>query len=689
MCTTPITSPARFSAALLLILIAASACVGIDSWVKHVTWVKPSRQLYCDPESGLRQTGAPDPSLTLYLDADSFYWLSFARQMLSEGRFRVRATDLDNAPYGRAVHWSSGPAWLAILLASLLHVATGAPTAGLLPTAALWIGPLLMVVCVALALLALRGRWPMWPSGLLVLSAILLPGMRRDFGYARFDHHAFLDAAVAGMILCLLAGGAGFVPIRPDLRSAWRAARRWFVAAGVLGGAALWIQASIAAPIIAGVALGFVLYTLLWARAGERRVRMPGVGLVGLPSLWLAWASAGALTSLALYLVEYAPTHFGMRLEVNHPLYAFSWLGAGALIVQVARMEYEGRTRPSRRVPLVALFLLVACAAPCAVLFGPPRWFLLRDPVLLRVHDVIDEFMPLLAVLQHTRWRGLLMIFGLFPVFAAAAAGLLLARTPKPVKALLLVSLLPSLAALKLAWEFNRFAGLATACLLCLALAVVKPLPRAGDASSTRRLLLAALLFLVVLSAVLPFGLEVRSALRWLKRGMPRPGLGERLVLRDAARRIGQALPEGSVVLSGIETPYLRFYGGLRGTGSLYWENMEGLKATAQFFADYGEGEALRIACERRLDYVIMEALPLRAAQWHYFRYGSLADEGVRRTLAWRLVSGAGVPEWLVPLSDADSGSVSAFGFRVFRVKRDKLGGRTPDHGSTQDPLSR
>lgn len=53
------------------------------------------------------------------------------------------------------------------------------------------------------------------------------------------------------------------------------------------------------------------------------------------PTLWRVWGCAAGLASLFFYLLEYAPAHFSMRLEVNHPLYSLALVGAGDVMCRL------------------------------------------------------------------------------------------------------------------------------------------------------------------------------------------------------------------------------------------------------------------------------------------------------------------------------------------------------------------
>jgi hypothetical protein len=100
--------------------------------------------------------GFPRPNDTPFFRcADSFYWVSYAREMMEQGTVRLRFTKMDNAPYGRPNYgWAALNAWYLIALAWLWSMMTGLTTSAALSPAALWAGPILYFAAL-LILLAL------------------------------------------------------------------------------------------------------------------------------------------------------------------------------------------------------------------------------------------------------------------------------------------------------------------------------------------------------------------------------------------------------------------------------------------------------------------------------------------------------------------------------------------------------
>jgi hypothetical protein len=76
---------------------------------------------------------------------------------------------------------------------------------------------------------------------------------------------------------------------------------------------------------------------------------------------------------LICYLLEFAPRHFAMRLEVNHPLYWISWLGVALGLEQLARLRRPAGLGIRNGARLAGAGLL-ALALPLAVMLGPAAW---------------------------------------------------------------------------------------------------------------------------------------------------------------------------------------------------------------------------------------------------------------------------------------------------------------------------
>jgi hypothetical protein len=401
--------------------------------------------------SGLRPSDAtppsPDPSSATGFAAgrhrlilptagvDGYHWLLQTERMLAGGGLRIRHTPLDNAPEGREVHWSSPPRWWLAFLARV----RGAARPDLSPALALESVAAAAGAVALAAFLLLATPLLAWHFGSLAASVFALAWVAVFPLYETsmagiVDHHGFAAMlAFLGLIL-LVAGGAGLVREEPAASSggggagrergeskdeagppggpqAGRSAeapagtrlripeahqaRRWFVAAGVAGGMGLWISAATTIPVLVATGFGALLAAGGAASRGPEGAGRPRIR----PGLWRVWGATGCATALVAYGIEYAPDHLGLRLEVNHPLYALAWLGGGNLLALACRAVARkrepvpgGRTE-WRRAAWSALLL----AAPAAViLVTGEATFRLADPVLGAFHaGAIREFQGL------------------------------------------------------------------------------------------------------------------------------------------------------------------------------------------------------------------------------------------------------------------------------------------------------
>src|SRR5689334_6326671 len=94
------------------ILLAASAIAYVcyNAWA----WDRAAKTV----DAGFRElarTATNERPGGIYLDNDSYYWLSYARRMANGENWRIRYTYADNTPYGRPVHWSQSVSWLLVL----------------------------------------------------------------------------------------------------------------------------------------------------------------------------------------------------------------------------------------------------------------------------------------------------------------------------------------------------------------------------------------------------------------------------------------------------------------------------------------------------------------------------------------------------------------------------------------------
>ena len=538
-----------------------------------------------------------------FLDNDSYAWLAHARDLAESGAGRLRHTFMDNAPYGRPMHWSHPILWGLRGLSALFMRANGWPLARALDLAGIWIMPLFQFGLFTGLFCAFRRKIGWGAAGLFVWLCLALEPLFGIFYPLKPDHHGLQVYAAFLSFACLYFGGLGWVgetaPPPPAAR-AFRAlgipdrasARRWFAAAGLLGAVSLWLGATVWLFAFA-IAIACALAMLPWfgpARPDARRY---------VPELWRLWAGTGVAGAAVFYLLEYAPRHFGMRLEVNHPVYWLTWLGVAEGLVFVARAPtwHFWRERSAREWALALPAALAAATAPALVLFGPAAWHLLRDPVTFQWNDrFVAEFEPGLTFAIRKARDFIWPAFGLLPV----AVGALLAKKSAPLPAQrafgTYVALFGLLFLRQLRWlPFFVLPFAAFAVLL-----VNQRLAAAGKRSALAALLGGALLLNAALADRSRWQIESSAA-----RAVQTPEIwGRALAVKHTALRIGLAAGAQSWRMIGTtdDAPCLYYFTGIPSVASFYWENVAGWQAEVAFYCDAPDGVRARaLAAERGL----------------------------------------------------------------------------------------
>jgi hypothetical protein len=544
---------------------------------------------------------------------DGYQWILQAQQVVNGHGARVHFVNWDNAPAGREAHWNSGLIWWVAGLAWLNHLLTGKP----LPLAVEDIAPLALAILLPILLIGLTPlmlwRFGTLPAVAVVGGMILFQPAYATFAVGYLDHHGLVGVCASLGILLLVAGGGGWRrnPVHPQSRTtdsekflaAWlpskRAAQLWFVAAALSGAAALWISAATEVPVLMGIGLAALVTSVgMRAAAATEKPWQPD------PTLWRLWGQAGALGSLFFYLLEYFPHLGSLRLEVNHPLYALAWLGAGDLLCRVGSPRSPGRSL-LRSTAAAFPSLLAVLGLPLVIWIAGERVFTLADPFLWNLHfDYIEEFQPLFSTLLHTSWTAK-VIAACHPFLALIfLVALLLIRIARPWKTLLALAAIPLAIFSGLTLDQNRWLG--PACIIsvfALAIAIFVALESAKPAQLRGRTLICG----VVLAAAL-----LVHPLYWPPSFLQSPLLTSAenstvLSARSLAWRLRQRLgPEQGVIVGGFTvTSEMIYFGGFRGLGTGYWENDAGLHATAEILGAATDAEALAIIQKHGITHLV------------------------------------------------------------------------------------
>jgi hypothetical protein len=650
-------------------IIFFACCFGVlaffvfgDTWVVSNTFWNATRLKLSEHQVGILPipAGAKERELVLPVSGiDGKWWIIHTEELIRKGFFRVRHTEIDNSPHGREVHWSSGPIWLLAGFACLISFCSNKPILDCVPLAALYVGPILW-----LALLGIYGGFLQRKYGWITASfGVLILGtcspVFEFFKAGNFDHHGLVGWFSMMSILCLVLGGAGCVARAKskkksiDLTLAKEAvlpteqqARRWFIASGVFGAAALWISAATEIPVLVGVAIGGLAGGWLLRKSETLE-----------PSLWLTWGRSGCIASIGFYLLEYFPNHMGWRVEVNHPLYSMAWLG-GAEILSRMISWFSGKPlfnkNPFDLARLCACLVFVLLPI-FLILWKAHDFFWVADRFLLALHNEhIGEFQPLLKALEGRAIGVLLVMAIIIPVIALLRIGFLFVPQRLSVFSLasIAIVLFPSALMFGLALKQVRWLGIALF-LWCLLLTVLFALRQDKNhwpfPKKWTTWILAVLGIIAIL--ILPY-MTLRNMMRWASNSQEIPkDLLPNVIARDVVHRILRANPSRMpVILSGPTTSTdLAYYGQAGVIGSLYWENMPGLKAAADIFSAPSADIAKQKLLSRNVTHILLFS-------WDEFSKDYAALNGMETgtpsgdIFVSRLLKDEEMPQWVRPL---------------------------------------
>ncbi len=539
-------------------------------------------------EHGLRSMVLPEAG------EDTAHWVMQTQAMIARGEWRIRRVDYDNAPAGREVHWASPFHWWLALLAWCDHVASGRPLGISVERATLFQGTVMFALVLAGLMPLLTRRFGGAPAGLAAIGAVATSTFYTDFLPGRADHHGLANICSLLTVLLIVVGSrrgvADATTGGPDLATAGgetrqlaerrerRAAQRWFAGSAIAGGVGLWISAATMVPVLMGIGLGAL--SASWVGRGQER----RISWIHSPGLFQLWGFVGGGVSLAAYVIEYFPSHFGLRLEVNHPLYAAAWIGAGLVLrlaVQGMHGGWQALTRRQLAVGAGGAALVVLL--PVIIFATAAKTFVVADPFLWELHTrYIAEFQGLARVIATKGLTWNVAALGL-PFFLLVPAVVMALRrdTLAVVKVELALALCPALAGWIQGWNQVRWLGLAYALSIPVVAVFFRGIRARGEKYSRPAAawsIAGGLLFLPGLV------LAVQQTLRAAEFSNAEI---RTLAQRDVAHWLRQRTGDAPVVVAGSPTgtTLLVSQGGFAGLDTLYWENAEGLQHAAELFA--------------------------------------------------------------------------------------------------------
>jgi len=589
----------------------------------------PIREPAADPTSPSGYQGGIHTLVLPNGASDSCHWILQTEQMFSSGEPRIRHVNYDNAPAGREVHWASPYRWWIGSLAWLLNSVSNKSLHESIALAALYSNPLMLLIALLVATPWVARKFGSLSAALFCLGLVGMLPTFDIFNAGAPDHHG----------LACLCGLFSLLFLLVEKRKASGNTRLYVIASGIAGGLGLWISAVTQTLVLVGIGLGAILSILV-----ARRSKNPAPDLME-PRLWLTWAQTGTLTSLATYAVEYLPSHTSWRLEVNHPLYALAWLGAGQLLSSLARLP-EGKLviTPKTFSHLDGAALLAVLVLPLVILINGTVVFVISDPFLWALHkNYIDEFQNVFHVLKES--FHIVTICSLLP-FSLLLVALITLRKNQSLHVFrpsITLAFIPGILLTLFAVQQIRWLGLCFALLLAGLIFVTSRTCFALLNRSARR----AIGVLILLAFI---GQPLRTALALQEdHSLTQTDLLN-LSIRDLAQWLRFRAGSDDVVVASsptLTTPLI-YFGGIHGVGTFYWENREGLKTCAALFSAASFDDAERIVRQHGITHIVL-------ASWDSFvreyvelgTQGEVAAHPAERAFAARLVKNRSMPPWL------------------------------------------
>jgi len=619
---------------------------------------------------GLR--GASGPSTPLQqgypaFAADAQTWVRHALALSEGNDIQLRWTTIDNAPYGREVHWNSAWAWCIVGAGHIYHAFTGVPLAHAIERSTVWLTPAALFV-----LIVILSAWATRRAGVIAGVVITAAMVCNDRIYEGFfpsyvDHHGLLTVAVFGMMLgAVFMGGGWWKPTTPNkaalLPGSLAAARNAAIFSAISGAMGMWVSAaSVLPPIVLVGAAGGVALML-----HGRRAQANGEHFA--PEIWRLWGRVGAAASFFFYLVEYFPTHLGMRLEANHPFYALGWLGGAEIVAQFGERWLGPRESRWQNPVRLAVPFAATLLAPLTILIFREKVYLITDPFLFNLHkNYIQEFLPIWKTIQGFSARMAYQVLFVENVPLIAAILTLTykgSETPFGVWFATAATLLFN----ALAWWQSRWLLNASGVQVCLAIILIGTWTIHYTQRTRWLVTLAMVGLLYIPSGVLRYVGSVAD----VQGHRVSPKDANNMLFRDVAAALRASQPEGDIVVltSPNSSTSIGYYGRFKTLGTLYWENDAGLRHAAEVFSAKNEDEAAELIRKYHVTHLAMISEENFIPQYYMLLHPEATVDEIKKCFGWQVMYERHIPQWLqmLPYSTPDDLKQLNISLMLFKV---------------------
>lgn len=579
---------------------------------------------------------------------DGQHWIAQTQQMLADGETRVREVEHDNAPFGRPVHWASPFRWWLGLAALVERVLTGTPLAHAVETAAFFANPALLVVLLSILVPWVARRFGGPGAALLAIALAGSPPFRVLFAPDNPDHHGLIQLCAMAALFFVIGGGAGWSRDKSSAATfnlGWlptsAQARRAFMFSAVAGGIGLWVSAVSLIPVFLGLALGALSSAWIGRKTSDA---------VFDPGLWRRWGAVGGLTAFCCYVVEYFPSHLGWRLEVNHPLYALAWLGAGEVLAW-ATARFSGSSSFNLGSPYRLAAGIAAMISPVVVIaVAGSRVFAVSDPFLWSLsHEYTPEFQSLVTAVRRTGWNAT-TVASCLPMLLVplALGGVFAMKSPRVGAAVVALPL--AAAALFWAMAFKELRWWTVGYGFLFGVVALAPALLAG--ATAKRWQRIAVWWIGAAAFAPGLFLTVQGTTRG-------PVLDRDHILslaeRDLAHSLRQRAGAGPLVVlsSPATTSRMIYFASAHGLGTAYWENLDGLKRAAAILAAKSPDEAHRLVKAANITHLVFVSWDDFVEPYIRLSRGLSRDEPLDGpAFGLELLRSSAVPPWLQLLPD-------------------------------------
>ncbi len=580
-------------------------------------------------ESGFRKLVVPERN------AGSFQWIMQVQEMFESDTWLLRHVDYDNAPDGRSVRTASLYRWWLGGLAWLDHLVSGNPIGISVERAALAADPIAQILFLLLTAAFIACYFSGPAAALFSIGFVLIFPLGAAFVPGQPGDSTLLLICVVGSVLPLIAGLSKSQSESSEVPQTRM--RRLFFAAGFFGGVGMWIGVSGMLPILMGIAIASASTGYFYCRKNAGTGKFKST-----PLPWRAWAMGGAIVTLIAWLIDRSPAFLesaSWQSDFIHPLYAAAWLGCG----QILEFLDSNRKTVSRRLKIIlSLSGLAIIGLTYSIIFhgSIEGWSI--DPVGARLSRLpIDPGVANLGDWLGSHSQGVMLLATLFPaaLLIMGMVALFRLKDSEIEAKQIAIALGPMVfalfwAAMQLAW-WNQLGVLA------LTLAAIT-ISSSRLSQSLKWSCGGLTLFASALGASFVFsGLDEQS-----QKSVNRTEL-ETLIERHLSQWLAvRSESSGEVVLAPPNVSVsLSYFGGLRGLGTPYPENVEGFSVAVRLCAASTADEARALATGREMTLIVHPSWDSFLEE--YARLGSQEPERSFIAVLNRWLA----PRWLEPVS--------------------------------------